>query len=189
MLMLEQICYCYASPLEEGLNTTSVQNQKKKKKRRDPFNYVMTDERPLFDSWSLPARSKLTLGTMLIPSIWFLFVIVWEKWIGRTRLVLGSVIIPAASRSNIAGPAWVFFSWLSPICWRGSGCWSFVALPTFIHRRGRDLFQTAPQHLIKGWMWKQSLCTTVASRPHLLCFCLWSSQGWRAAVVDFVDSL
>lgn len=31
MLMLEQICY--ASPLEEGLNTTSVQNQKKEEKK------------------------------------------------------------------------------------------------------------------------------------------------------------
>lgn len=80
-----------------------------------------------------------------------------------------------------------FFSWLSPLCWRESACWSVVALPTFTPGRGQDWYQTAPLHLIKGWPWKQSLlCTTVASRPHLLCFCLSSSQGWRAAAVDFV---
>lgn len=56
-----------------GLNTTSVQKQNKD---GIPINYVMADERPLFGSWSLPPLSKLTLGTMLIPSILFLFFIV-----------------------------------------------------------------------------------------------------------------
>lgn len=74
--MLEQMCYFYVSPLEGGLNTTSVQNLNKD---GIPLNYVMTDERPLFDSWSLPALSKLILGTMLIPPILFLFFILWQK--------------------------------------------------------------------------------------------------------------
>lgn len=140
---------------------------------------------------------SLTAGSYLLCRNWlkeldssnFVFVLCCltkTKW----KNMVGSVIIPAASRSNIAGPVWVFFSWLSPICCRGSDCRSFVALTIFIHGRGQDSFQTAPLHLLKGWMWKQSLlCTTVGFRPHLLCFCLWSSQGWWAAVVDFVDSL